>query len=296
MAKKYENESYVRGLHAEYISEGLTLCELGKRYKLDYGRVSIAFKKFGLHVRTNSEYRTTYPNDNFFSAITTEIQAYLLGFFASDGHIEFRSYGSYALKWDIQERDVELLRLVNEYIGNSTYNVYRCKDRPIVGITITSKQIGLDLLKLGYDNHKTHTCTKLPDIRPELMHHFLRGYFDGDGSVGVNKAKRGYNRFLSFAARSENILKEIEALLPKKYKSRITFKEEVFGSRLTSCYRLDYNSRHDIGLIHQYLYEDANFYLQRKYRKCCLTKLTAKELAASRGNSSRKSGELLETP
>ena len=35
--------------------------------------------------------------------------------------------------------------------------------------------------KQGIHSRKTFTISK-PNIKPELMNHFIRGYFDGDGS------------------------------------------------------------------------------------------------------------------
>lgn len=48
------------------------------------------------------------------------------------------------------------------------------------------------LIKLGCIQRKTYTL-KFPDqsifINPDLIRHFIRGYFDGDGSVFISNEK-----------------------------------------------------------------------------------------------------------
>lgn len=273
-----QTEEFLLESYNNYIENNWSLKQLHDFYQCDADKLSTKWKQNGWKV--NDRRRRTAPDHNFFSVIDSEIKAYILGLFASDGHIEKRSYGSYTLKWDIQRRDQELLHLINEYVGNNTYNVFHLKDREISGISITSKQIGEDLSKLGYDNRKTHTCRSLPRIQDDMMKHFLRGYFDGDGCICVNKAKQGYNRFFSISSGHPEVLNEILPYLPIDNKSYIKTSDKLFGSKIVDCSVLSIHNRHDIENIFHYLYDNSNFFLKRKYEKFCLAKLTAKEIAA----------------
>jgi hypothetical protein len=286
MVTKYKDYDMLRKVHADYTDASLTLAEVSDKWYYDASKLSKAWKNMGLHVKNTSDYRTTRPVNDFFHTIDSEIKAYLLGFFASDGHIEHRKAGkweSYSLKWDIHAKDVELLHLINHHIGNNTYNVYKCKDREIVGIAITSKQVGEDLKALGYDRHKTRTCKSLPTIDPIWMPHFLRGYFDGDGSVSYGRAKQGFNRDLTFACFSKEVIDQIHSLLPYEYTPIISYKEGYIlgSSKKSSSWTLSYKSMHDIRLIRDYLYKDANFFLKRKKAKFDMVVLNSEDLRAA---------------
>lgn len=267
MTRRKITEEFLKEAHDLHLN-GMTPRQVGLLLSTDAARLRTAWRNLGWEIHDGR--RRTDPNHEFFSVIDSEIKAYLLGFFASDGHIEKRNYDSYTLKWDIHTRDEELLHLINSYIGRETYRVYRLKDREVSGISITSKQIGLDLLSLGYDNHKTHTSRSLPKIDAYLMHHFLRGYFDGDGSISVspNKKWRGVNRCWSIAACYRDILDEIQALLPQEQTIYYIkeYKKE-FGSRLTDSAVLSCHSKTGLSALYEYLYRDATFFLERKHQK-----------------------------
>jgi DNA-binding transcriptional regulator WhiA len=263
---KYTPE-YLQQANELHLS-GLSMSQVGKVLGSDAHRLRLAFKKAGIEIQDGR--RKTNPQHDFFHNIDSEIKAYLLGFFASDGHIEKRNYDSYSLKWDLHEKDVELLHLINEHVGNNDYNIHYLKTRDVVGISITSKQIGEDLLALGYDNHKTHTMRRLPVIPESLMHHFLRGYFDGDGSISKSKATSGgWNRCFNIVSCYPEILEEIKKYLPVSdlIKYYLKTRQDVFGSRPVDSATLSCHSRAGIIEIYAYLYNDAHYFLNRKHEK-----------------------------
>lgn len=95
-------------------------------------------------------------------------------------------------------------------------------------------------------------------IPKEFRRHFIRGYFDGDGSLN-NYKREGSNYLeweLSFIS-SEKFLKQILNEIGKERK-------------LYSCgnnYRFSFKSKKDINEIIDYLYKDATICLDRKYEK-----------------------------
>jgi len=58
-------------------------------------------------------------------------------------------------------------------------------------IRITSKEMVSDLIKHGCFPNKTFTL-RFPNINQKLIHHFMRGYFDGDGSIYNGQQKNWY--------------------------------------------------------------------------------------------------------
>ena len=103
-------------------------------------------------------------------------------------------------------------------------------------------------------------------IPKQLIRHFIRGYFDGDGSISCNqyynKTQDNYYYVSEF-----NILGTIsfvESLSEFLPSSKYKIKHET---RQTNVYKYRVYNRVDIIKIFHYLYDDSNIYLERKYDK-----------------------------
>lgn len=137
----------------------------------------------------------------FFQNIRTEIQAYLLGFHASDGSIlEKRKTFHLAL----QEDDSEIIYLYKDFISPDARTFYtppHCgfsKGKPhqthgAFGLEICSVALCEDLVKLGYGYRKSYEELHLPQLNEDLVLAFIRGYFDGDGCISYSLDKSSKN-------------------------------------------------------------------------------------------------------
>ncbi len=93
-----------------------------------------------------------------------------------------------------------------------------------------------------------------------LNRDFIRGVFDGDGSIWLaNKqySHGGYSSVAIFTA-SEKFASQLEEILTK------------FGVRLTcnnNIYKLAISTIEGVKLFYEYLYVDATIFLKRKEKK-----------------------------
>ena len=115
------------------------------------------------------------------------------------------------------------------------------------------------LFNLGIIENKT---TKLhwsitEHIPSELVPHFLRGYFDGDGSWAGTKRVR-----FSMPSASSFFLLGMQKYLAKMCNLNITkiYKRGKLGI-------LDYAGKKQLKRIAEFLYKDANVFLERKKDK-----------------------------
>lgn len=117
-------------------------------------------------------------DERYFKTIDTEIKAYLLGFIASDGSINKSGFNIY-----VHEKDSDVLYRLKDKI---------CADIPIKpnknnlkGFSVNSILIRDDICRhLNISPGKKDSIVSIPKSIPEeLIIHFIRGYFDGDGSV-----------------------------------------------------------------------------------------------------------------
>jgi deoxyuridine 5'-triphosphate nucleotidohydrolase len=119
-------------------------------------------------------------NHNLFNTIDNDEKAYLLGWIASYGHI---SKSKWSIMIKIKDSDIECLKKLRDIV---------CEDIPItiqennmIGMTINSKQMCIDICNILKINRgkKSHTVN-FPELENDyLTWVFLRGYFEGDGSI-----------------------------------------------------------------------------------------------------------------
>ncbi len=103
--------------------------------------------------------------------------AYILGFWFADGYM--RHEKSYRIVF--VSRDKDSIYNIRKVLS-STHPIWQRKDDKTWNIVIFSKYIYISLLGLGCFRRKSRTV-KFPDVPPRYLSDFIRGYFDGDGSV-----------------------------------------------------------------------------------------------------------------
>lgn len=126
-----------------------------------------------------------------FEDIKTEVQAYLLGFYVADGSFNEKRN---TITVKVTEEDKEIPELYKKYISpearfviEKPFNMIGTTGKEIhvksvARIDIANKRLGASLISIGYGQRKTYKELHLPKLSDDLMFHFIRGYFDGDGS------------------------------------------------------------------------------------------------------------------
>lgn len=132
--------------------------------------------------------RTHTCNDAFFDSIDHEAKAYWLGFIGADGCV----HGANRFSMDLQRRDHEHLeRFCKALQASNPVKKYMSSNGwPISALTITSRTLVESLNANGIVKRKTFKLEWPNHIRDDLLKHYLRGYFDGDGSWVVGQSHR----------------------------------------------------------------------------------------------------------
>lgn len=213
---------------------------------------------------------------SIFSKIETELQAYLLGFYAADGSINEKRK---TLRIHLQKQDSELVYLYKDIISPDartfTVKEHQTKGRngmqitahESFGVDITSSELCNNLVDLGFGYAKSYSDLHLPKIDRSLIRHFIRGYFDGDGCITTwlaiekGKSDRVRGKF-DICAKSASILNEII-----KFFSENNINLNLNFLKRDSMYRISTSSKKELGKIFNLLYSNSNFYLTRKFDK-----------------------------
>ncbi|MBL7068796.1 MAG: hypothetical protein ISS34_02950 [Candidatus Omnitrophica bacterium] len=215
-------------------------------------------------------------NVDFFKKWSPEM-AYVLGFFAADGGIFKNSMGSKYIQ--LVSTDKEILIAIKKMMNSKhkigikkKYAIDR-REKECYLIQIGSKEMYNDLLKLGF-MHRKDLMLNFPKIPKRHLNHFIRGYFDGDGSISTGFYKRRARNdrmthyiLTSFTSGSREFLSGL---------SRRLRLAAYLGNGYLRCksnsrtHQLFY-STNDSRNLFEYMYKDINsevdFYLKRKYNK-----------------------------
>jgi hypothetical protein len=126
---------------------------------------------------------------------------------------------------------------------------------PIFEASIGSKQLVGDLVALGCVPAKSKSDLFIPPMPDSIVHHFIRGYLDGDG--GVRKDKKG-NLSAYFVGSRTLLLSIRDILITKAGLSRVKVAHHA------SIYRIGYHGNTSAKLLRDYLYKEATVWLERK--------------------------------
>lgn len=170
----------------------ISLRTLKEARKLALDREKIAFKIIG----QDGNERLVIPgsieiNEDFFKHWSNEM-AYVLGVIYTDGHINpghkldpSQKTTTMSPRLVIVQKEPELLRKVSKLMNCNMELRYK-KKRGIAGglyvFDVCSEKIYGDLTSLGLSPQKSKTM-EFPSIPMEFARHFIRGCWDGDGSV-----------------------------------------------------------------------------------------------------------------
>lgn len=255
------SEDQMKYIISEY-KKGKTLSALGREFGVSYSTIRNLLKRKGIKTEGNKH---NFPRDEFyFSNIDSKEKAYWLGFLYADGCVHSNSN---EISITSKDRDhLEKFRKAiksNNKIGESVDRRFSSLPK-IYHFSIKDKQLKSDLIKWGCVPNKSLSLTKIPNIPRDFVSHFIRGYFDGDGSLHwLNGAKNFRISFVGTAPFLKDIQKELGLSLSLGQQAGNQSKYfQVAG-------------RKQVPMILDYIYKDSdeNIRLTRKYKNYldCLT-------------------------
>ena len=126
-----------------------------------------------------------FMNTNFFKTWSPNM-AWLLGYTWADGCVQVpvdaKGYVRYRLRYGCSAKDVELLLCIYRMLG-CVQKIAPKKDN-MLELQIGSKELVCDLIELhGVEPRKSYKDLSFPSVPSRYLCHFVRGYFDGDGSA-----------------------------------------------------------------------------------------------------------------
>lgn len=264
------SEKFKEQLLKEYLM-GASQKELSKKYNTD---ALYQLKKLGIKRRGTGEQRIITRGGCFklnwnCETVSNEQEAYILGMLFADGHVCGSQLG---LK--LKFSDGELVNKIKNYFSEEI-KLQKEKNNHYYGFVVSSTTVVKNLSNFGLISRKSIIDFRMPNIPKNLYRHFIRGYFDGDGSI-YKCVVRGKPAYLKGYICSPNIsiLKDFKAILlengidcqidteKRKGKSMKCFDYYIVSS--TDMYRLFIRKKEALLKFYHFLYDDCIIYLDRK--------------------------------
>jgi len=209
-----------------------------------------------------------YVNERFFDKWSPEM-AWCLGLLWTDGHIS--KDGSV----DLTSKDREMLVKFRKLVSGEQ-RITKCKDKrndyTWYRFRFGSVNIAARLHKIGIKTSKSRTV-RLPKIPQKYLSHFVRGAFDGDGSVYW--VKRDKVPQVSFATRPEGRKNDLVKVLGQRgycahssFGTKLDHKGRGPSKVIGHCWKVTINRLDDIGRFNAWIYRGSSkdTRLERKHR------------------------------
>jgi len=185
--------------------------------------------------------------------------AYVLGWMFSDGAV-YADKRTFEIK--ISARDLEILKKIRKSLRSESPLKIFAQKLPhkneygkYVRLRINSYMMCKDLIRLGCVPKKAKKFS-IPPVPHHLLKHFVRGYFDGDGSISFNKPNTIRLRFVSC---NELFIGSLADILERELCIPINFKKAT--ANLWQCDYYGNNARK----ICKWMYDGCgNMFLGRK--------------------------------
>ena len=176
---------------------GISTSQISKNYNVHPTAINYLLRKQNIKIRSMSEASRTYRiNYTYFDNINTKEKAYILGLLYADG---CNSTEINTVRLLLTEQDKDLLLQISKIIfidekplifrrgGEFVYKSKKYLRKNSYCFTINNKHISDKLNKLGLIKNKSLTLEFPTWLCSSLYSHFIRGYFDGDGCISIDK-------------------------------------------------------------------------------------------------------------
>lgn len=247
-----------------YLDDGKQPAEIAKELGFKYSQPIYNFLHknflFEHHKNGNNITRKYDINEDFFHEIDCESKAYFLGFIAADGYIDEVCNRIVISINSVDKPILEQLATVT----NSTYKVKDfIKDQKFhhSKLSLNSAQMVSDLKLLGLNQGKSLTMGNVMQFIPvDLQHHFLRGYFDGDGCITYGEKYSSGVKYLIQIVGTEEFLNTSFVL-------NCQTGCKLYKYKTCDMYCFKISKKSEVDAFIEYIYQDATIFLDRKYKR-----------------------------
>lgn len=261
------SETQINDIITSYIS-GESSVSIGKRYNTTHKPILKVIHNNGIEVNLSKSHRIYGIDESYFDVIDSQNKAYIIGLLSADG---CNSKEKSTISLALEECDKEILEKIRvemknehplEYIDYSNKHDFGYTYKNQYRMLIFSTHMCNTLEKIGVIPNKSLLLEFSSAIPEQFYSDYVRGIFDGDGTLGVKSINTYKGKICAnitstymFCIKLQNILKNMNI--------NTVIKESSNHNGITCDIRI--SGLDDTKKFLDWIYKDANLYLQRKY-------------------------------
>ena len=244
---------------------------IGKRYNVSHKPILKILHRNGIEVSQAKMVRKYNVDEQFFDVIDTPEKAYVLGLLYSDGS---NNPSKSTVSISLQKEDKELLEQVRlllksdkplEYLDYSNKKDFGYTYKDQYRLLIFSKHICDAIEKLGVVKNKSLIIDYPNFISDELMPHFVRGVYDGDGSVYMQCKNDNNHAVTVTITATNNFCIGLKRVVEETLGIACHIYDASCHNGITKVFTL--SGRNVARKFLDWIYENPTIYLQRKYTR-----------------------------
>lgn len=260
------SEEQIKTIIYMYTIEKMSTVKIGEAIGVNRKKVAKVLEDNGID-RIGNGRRKYALNEQYFDVIDTPNKAYILGFLYADG---YNCIEKETISMSLQEEDKDILEAIRkelgsekplEYIDYSNKHDYGYNYKNQYRFICFSSHMCNSLNNIGMIQNKSLSL-EFPEISPSLYSHFIRGYFDGDGSVSFSSKN---SNCIATITSTDSFCKTIQSILQSELNIHAGVYDASNKNNITKVTSI--SGKNQVKKFLDYIYKDADLYLERKYQK-----------------------------
>lgn len=239
--------------------------KVAKELNINVTTVIKRFKKLGIQIDSHPHLKF---DEHVFDKIDSEEKAYWLGFIYADGYVRVQKnmnkHARYDFELSLSEHDVNHLYKFDKFmktnISNVKIGISKCNGKEFKRCrwSVGNKNLWSQLNNKGVVPQKSLILTFPTEnqVPKEFQKAFIRGYFDGDGSISTKETSKSVLS-IQLIGTKEFLEKLLEIL-------NIDANIHLVNSVSKKTYAISLAIQKGTDFLNQ-IYSNANIYLDRKY-------------------------------
>ena len=251
-----------------YLNQNISSTQIAKILGAKRHQINYILEKNNISKTFSEARREYYLNEHYFDEIDTPNKAYILGFLYADG---YNNDINHTIVLSLQEKDKDTLEKIRNEIGCEkplyhihSINKYDNKPREMESLVLASKHMSETIKKWGLVPNKTFIIEFPAFLSDELIPHFIRGYFDGDGCAYVEHRNNRRDRLFISIMSSTIFCNNMQKYLEEKENIKMYVNHPTGKKEENSIIRA---TKYDtVKKLSNYIYKNADLYMDRKYK------------------------------
>lgn len=270
MAKILGLDNFKDDIIKMYVEENIPATKIALRYHCGNTAIYDLLRKYNVQRRKSNESRRTISfNECYMDEIDTPEKAYILGLLGSDG-CNMPVKTAYRVTLSLSSIDIDVLEKI-KLLFNSKHEIKIRQGKlnktsgnyshETASLVFHNKHLSLTLEKHGIVNNKTFKL-HFPEWLPKnLLPHYIRGLFDGDGGTTISKRNTLFVHYTG----DYDFLKQLSLILEQQgFKNYLKLKKESENGKTGSIHIY---AKQTVKDFLDWIYKDSTIHINRKYER-----------------------------